>query len=42
MQYECRIAALETKVFPEIQEKYLANQKSGSCPLLQSWRYFCS
>ena len=32
MQYECKITVLETKVFPELQEKYLANPKSGKCP----------
>lgn len=29
MNYECRITVLETKVFPELQEKYLADPKSG-------------
>ena len=33
MQYECKITVLDTKVFPELQEKYLANPKSGKCPL---------
>ena len=28
---ECRITVLETKVFPELQEKYLADPKSGPC-----------
>ena len=32
MQHECKITVLETKVFPELQEKYLANPKSGACP----------
>ncbi len=32
MQHECTITVLETKVFPDLQEKYLANPKSGSCP----------
>ena len=32
MQHECRITVLETKVFPELQEKYLAAPKSGPCP----------
>lgn len=29
MQHECKITVLETKVFPEYQEKYLADPKSG-------------
>ena len=32
MQYECKITVLDTKVFPELQELYLANPKSGKCP----------
>ena len=32
MQYECKITVLDTKVFPELQEKYLANPKSCKCP----------
>jgi uncharacterized repeat protein (TIGR04076 family) len=35
MQHECRITVLETKVFPEYQEKYLADPKSGPCPCFQ-------
>ncbi len=29
MQHECRITVLETKCFPDLQEKYLADPKSG-------------
>ena len=32
MRHECKITVLETRVFPELQEKYLANPKSGPCP----------
>jgi len=32
MQHECKITVLETKVFPKLQEKYLADPKSGACP----------
>ena len=32
MQHECKITVLETKVFKDYQEKYLANPKSGPCP----------
>ena len=31
MKYQCRITVLETKVFQEYQEKYLADSKSGPC-----------
>lgn len=36
MQYECKITVLETKVFPELQEKYLADPKSGPCPFFKA------
>ena len=32
MQYECKITVIDTKVFPDLQEKYLADPKSGKCP----------
>ncbi len=32
MQHQCKITVLETKVFPELQEKYLADPKAGACP----------
>ncbi len=35
MQHECKITVLETKVFPEYQEKYLADPKSGPCPFFK-------
>lgn len=35
MQHECRITVLETKVFADYQEKYLADPKSGSCPFFK-------
>ena len=31
MQRECKITVLETKVFSDLQEKYLADPKSGPC-----------
>ena len=36
MNYECRITVLETKVFPDLQEKYLADPKSGPCPCFKA------
>ena len=35
MQHECRITVLETKCFPELQEKYLADPRSGPCPFFR-------
>ena len=31
MKHQCKVTVLDTKVFPELQEKYLANPKSGPC-----------
>ncbi|MBQ6117819.1 MAG: TIGR04076 family protein [Clostridia bacterium] len=35
MRHECNITVLETKVFPELQEQYLADPKSGPCPFFK-------
>lgn len=35
MRHECKITVLDTKVFPEYQEKYLADPKSGPCPFFK-------
>ena len=36
MKHECKITVLETKCFPELQEKYLADPKSGPCPFFKT------
>ena len=35
MQHECKITVLETKCFPDLQEQYLADPKSGPCPFFK-------
>lgn len=35
MQYKCKVEVIDKKVFPDLQEKYLANPKSGACPFYQ-------
>lgn len=32
MRHRCRVTVLETKVFPDLQERYLADPASGPCP----------
>ena len=32
MQHRCKVTVIEKKCFPEYQEKYLADPKSGPCP----------
>lgn len=36
MRHECKITVLETKVFTEYQEKYLADPRSGACPCFKA------
>ena len=40
MQHKCKITVLETKVFPDLQEKYLANPQSGPCPCFEAGQVF--
>ncbi len=40
MKHECIITVLETKCFPELQEKYLADPKSGPCPFFKEGETF--
>lgn len=37
MQHPCRITVLDTKVFPEYQQRYLADPKSGPCSTFFCW-----
>ena len=32
MKHRCKVTVLETKVFDDLQEQFLANPKSGPCP----------
>ena len=36
MLHECKITVLEKRVFPELQEKYLADPKAGLCPCFKA------
>ena len=40
MQHECRITVFETKYFPDLQEQYLADPKSGHCPFFKPGNTF--
>ena len=42
MQHECKITLLETKCFPDLQEQYLADPKSGPCPFFKPEKDFFS
>lgn len=32
MQYKCKVTVIDKKVFHDLQEKFLADKKSGACP----------
>ena len=40
MRHECKITVLETKVFPELQQKYLADPNYGPCPFFKPGETF--
>ena len=40
MQHKCKITVLETKVFPNLHEKYLTDPKSGPCPFFHTGNTF--
>ena len=35
MQYKCRVEVIDKKLFPDLQERYLADPESGTCPFYQ-------
>ena len=35
MQYKCKMTVIDKKVFPDLQEKYLEDPKSGACPFYE-------
>ena len=35
MQYKCKMTVIDKKVFDDLQEKYLADPKSGACPFYE-------
>lgn len=37
MQYKCKVTVLETKVFSDLQEKYLADPQSAPYLLFGEW-----
>lgn len=40
MQHKCKVTVLETKVFSDLQEKYLADPQSGPCPCFEAGQVF--
>lgn len=35
MQYKCKLTVIDKKVFPDLQEKFLADPNSGACPFYE-------
>ena len=40
MQHRCRVEVLETKCFPDLQRRYLADPESGPCPCFEKGQVF--
>lgn len=40
MQHKCKVTVLETRCHEELQEKYLADPKSGPCPFFSPGQVF--
>lgn len=40
LQYQCKVTVLETKCFPDLQKKFLADSESGPCPCLKAGQEF--
>lgn len=41
LQYQCKVTVLETKCFPDLQKKFLADPKAAPVPALKPDRSFC-
>ena len=37
LQYQCKVTVLETKCFPDLQKKFLADPESGNWPCAEAW-----
>lgn len=35
MKHKCKITVIDKKCYADLQEKYLADPKSGPCPLFE-------
>ena len=40
MQHKCKVTVIDKKLFPDLQEKYLADPKSGACPFYEIGQEF--
>lgn len=40
LQYQCKVTVLETKCFPDLQKKFLADPESGPCPCFKAGQEF--
>lgn len=40
LQYQCKVTVLETKCFPDLQKKFLADSESGPCPCFKAGQEF--
>ena len=40
MQHKCKVTVIDKKLFPDLQEKYLADPRSGVCPFYEIGQEF--
>ena len=40
MQHKCKVTVIDKKLFPDLQEKYLADPRSGACPFYEIGQEF--
>ncbi len=40
MKHKCKITVIDKKCYADLQEKYLADPKSGPCPLFEIGQEF--
>ena len=40
MQHKCKVTVLRKELYPDLQEQYLADPKSGPCPFYEVGQEF--
>ena len=35
MKHKCKVTVINKRVYPELQERYLADPESGTCPCFE-------
>ena len=40
MQHKCKVTVIDKKLYPELQQKYIADPNAGACPFYQVGQEF--